>query len=78
MLPLSSAGTAAASPSNPAAVYDCTYILETSNYRLTSERVRYCNIGEGGGVAWLTCYAGLQNTGVRQYVATLACNAAAD
>ncbi|WP_210582086.1 hypothetical protein [Streptomyces sp. GESEQ-4] len=71
-------GAAAAAPSNPAGAGECLYILNTSNYPTTPDRLKYCNIGEGGGIDWLTCYAGLYGTGVNQTVAALACNAASD
>ncbi|MDQ0955906.1 hypothetical protein QFZ24_009915 [Streptomyces phaeochromogenes] len=82
VLPLASAGTAAAAPSNtsePTTSGDCLYILNTSGYGTTPDRVRYCNIGEGGGwIDNLTCTVGLNQTGVNGYVAQRACDAADD
>lgn len=79
-------GTATATPRTsanggsvgPATSGDCLYILNTSGYRTTPDRLRACNIGEGGGIDTLTCFVGLINTGVNRTVAGLACNAADD
>ncbi|WP_328842957.1 hypothetical protein [Streptomyces sp. NBC_00258] len=82
---IAGAGTASAShhgmpdAAKPASSGDCLYVLNTSGYRTTAARAEACNTGASdvwGAVIF--CTIGLQETGVRSYVAGVACNAAQD